>query len=85
MQDNLALIYTWIFCKRIQMSHSICKQGVKDVDVKDTKCDVVSPESPMFCADLFSFWYLVPLLPGQEIPTGHVMKKRSNHHSFSLF
>ena len=34
-----------------------------DLDVEETKCGLVSPESAMFCAHLSHFGYAVQLLP----------------------
>ena len=56
-----------------------------DLDVEETKHDLVSPESAMFCTHLSHFWYAVQLLPGRDFPTGHVVKKCPNHCWFSLF
>lgn len=41
------------------MIRLICKQGVKDVDVEDTKHNLVSPESAMFSAHLSHFGMLI--------------------------
>ena len=41
---------------------SCSNRGVKNVDIKDTKRYLVSPESAMFCAHLSHFGMLKPLL-----------------------
>ena len=54
--------YTWTLCKRDRTSEK--KQDVRlDLGVEETKLNLVSPESAMFCVHLSHFGYAVQLLP----------------------
>ena len=48
------------------MSRTEREPGIKDVDVEDTKHDLVSAEPAMFYALLSQNWYAVQLLPGWD-------------------